>query len=141
MKRLHPHPTSIILAQAAIESGWATSRFCREANNIFGIWSYNSNEKRIKASEGREGQDIYLRKYDSLFESVYDYLETISRAGAYEEFREMRLYSSNPYRLIWYLSNYSELRYEYVRSLRNVIEFNDLHLYDNLQLVKVNENA
>ncbi len=138
LKRMHPHPVSIILAQAAIESGWGTSRFCREANNIFGIWSYNRNEKRIRASQSRGSTDIYLRKYDSLFESIYDYLVTIGKAGAYKQFRAARLHSENPYRLIWYLSNYSEKRYEYVRSLRNVIEFNDLHLYDTYQLQAFN---
>ncbi|TLX71958.1 hypothetical protein E9993_19290 [Labilibacter sediminis] len=137
IKRLHPHPTSIVLAQAAIESGWCTSRFCREANNIFGIWSYNSNEKRIRASESRNGNSVYLRKYDSLFESIYDYLNTIAKVHAYKEFREIRQSSRNPYRLIWYLSNYSEKRYEYVRTLRNVIEFNDLAKYDGYSLAKI----
>ena len=139
IKRMHPHPTSIVLAQAAIESGWCTSRFCREANNIFGIWSYNSKEKRIRASETREGNNVYLRKYDSLFESIYDYLNTIAKVHAYKEFREVRLTSDNPYRLIWYLSNYSEKRYEYVRTLRNVIEFNDLAKYDSYTLAKINK--
>jgi Bax protein len=137
IKRLHPHQPSIVIAQAAIESGWATSRFCREGNNIFGIWSYNKSEKRMKASESRGDSNVYLRRYDSLFESVYDYLETIAHANAYKEFREARLNSDNPYRLIWYLSNYSEKRYEYVHMLRNVMEFNDLHEYDSYQLAKI----
>jgi len=140
IKRLVPNPVSIVLAQAAIESGWATSRFCREGNNIFGIWSYNSSEKRIKAGKARGDVDIYVRKYDSIFESVYDYLETIAKASAYEQFREVRLYSDNPYRLIWYLNNYSEKRFEYVQNLRNMIEFNDLHNYDNYTLAKIKKN-
>lgn len=139
IKRLYPHPVSIIIAQAAIESGWATSRFCREANNIYGIWSYNSSERRIKAGKSRKGTNIYLRKYDSLFESVYDYLQTIAKVYAYKGFRERRLTSNNPYQLIWYLSNYSEKRYEYVRMLRNLIEFNDLTKYDNYSLAKINK--
>ncbi len=139
LQRLHPHPVSIVLAQAAIESGWGTSRFFREANNIFGIWSYNSNEKRIKAGGSRGDTNVYLRKYDSLFESIYDYYLTIAKANAYKEFREARLYSDNPYRLIWHLSRYSEMRYEYVRSLRNVIEFNDLHSYDDYTLAKISK--
>ncbi len=137
IKRLHPHQPSIIIAQAAVESGWATSRFCREGNNIFGIWSYNKAEKRMKASGSRGERNVYLRRYDSLFESVYDYLETIAHANAYREFREARLYSDNPYRLIWYLYNYSEKRYEYVHMLRNVMEFNDLHMYDSYRLAKI----
>ena len=137
LQRLHPHPVSIVLAQAAIESGWGTSRFFKEANNIFGIWSYNSNENRIRAGGSRGETNVYLRKYDSLFESIYDYYLTIAKASAYKEFREARLYSDNPYRLIWHLSRYSEKRYEYVRSLRNMIEFNDLHSYDDYILAKI----
>ncbi|NOY63816.1 MAG: hypothetical protein GXO97_00220, partial [Nitrospirae bacterium] len=40
--RLNTHPPSIILAQAALESGWGSSRFFVEANNIFGIWTFKS---------------------------------------------------------------------------------------------------
>ncbi len=35
LKRMEPQPVSIILAQAAIESGWGTSRFFKEANNVY----------------------------------------------------------------------------------------------------------
>jgi Bax protein len=139
IKRLHPHPVSIVLAQAAIESGWGTSRFCHEANNMYGIWSFSSDENRIKAGESRSGKNIYLRKYDSIFESVYDYLETLAKVSAYKQFRDARLYSDNPFRLIWYLNNYSERRYEYVHTLRNVIEYNNLHQYDHYRLAKINK--
>ena len=64
--RLKTHPTSIVLAQAAIESGWGTSRFYKEANNVFGVWSYSENEPRIKAMEDREGKSVYVKKYDDL---------------------------------------------------------------------------
>ncbi|GIR13685.1 MAG: hypothetical protein CM15mP23_22600 [Cryomorphaceae bacterium] len=60
--RLKTHPTSIVLAQAAIESGWGTSRFYNEANNIFGVWSYSENEPRIKAMEDRAGKSVYVKK-------------------------------------------------------------------------------
>ena len=60
------HPYKYRLAQAAIESGWGTSRFYKEANNVFGIWSYSENELRIKAMEDREGKSVYVRKYDVL---------------------------------------------------------------------------
>ena len=33
-------PESLVLAQAANESGWGTSRFAQEANNLFGIWCF-----------------------------------------------------------------------------------------------------
>ncbi len=140
LDRLKPPPISIILAQAAIESGWGNSRFFREANNVFGIWSYNSNEKRILAGESRGDTNIYLRSYDTLFESVYDYLLVIARGNAYKDFREIRTESDDPYRLIWFLRNYSEKRLGYVVDLRNMIEFNNLIKYDHYQLEEIDKD-
>ena len=31
----------LLLAQAALESGWGTSRFAKEGNNLFGIRTYD----------------------------------------------------------------------------------------------------
>ncbi len=139
LKRMQPHPASIILAQAAIESGWGTSRFFKEANNIYGIWSYNSKEDRIRAEIMRQGKSIYLRKYKTMFDSVYDYLLTIARSHAYKDFRDARANSQNPYRLIWFLSNYSEQRVKYVNDLRLMIEYNNLTQYDHFHLVEIDK--
>ncbi|RXJ74351.1 hypothetical protein CS022_04695 [Veronia nyctiphanis] len=35
-------PTSLILVQAAKESGWGTSRFAQHGNNFFGQWCYST---------------------------------------------------------------------------------------------------
>lgn len=40
--RFHLNPI-ILLAQAALESGWGTSRLTREANNHFGITGYGAS--------------------------------------------------------------------------------------------------
>jgi Bax protein len=140
LDRLNPHPISIILGQSAIESGWGSSRFFREANNVFGIWSYSSNEKRIVAGESRGGNNIYLRSYDTLFDSVYDYLVVIARGNAYKDFRKTRIKSEDPYRLIWFLRNYSEKRLGYVVALRNMIEFNNFIQYDHYRLEKIDKD-
>ena len=50
IRRLHTFPVSIVLAQAAIESGWGSSRFFLQANNPFGIWSFNTKHSRVAAS-------------------------------------------------------------------------------------------
>ncbi len=139
INRMQPSPVSIILAQAAIESGWGTSRFFMEANNVFGIWSFNSEEDRIRAGQSRGGRSVYLRSYDSLFDSIYDYLMVIARGNAYKDYRETLVKSQNPYRLIWFLSNYSEKRLSYVSYLRQMIEFNDLVQYDHYTLVKIDK--
>ena len=133
LSRLKTHPTSIVLAQAAIESGWGTSRFYKEANNIFGVWSYSENESRIKAMEDREGQSVYVRKYDALPESIVSYFKTIAR-GPYSEFRAAREKISEVLVLISYLEVYSELREEYVKRLDQLIQYNKFEKYDLYRL-------
>ena len=133
LSRLKTHPTSIVLAQAAIESGWGTSRFYIEANNVFGIWSYSENELRIKAMEDREGKSVYVRKYDVLPESIISYFKTIAR-GPYSEFRTAREKISEVSVLISYLEVYSELREEYVKRLDQLIQYNNFEKYDSYTL-------
>jgi len=130
-KRLKPHPTSLVLAQAALECGWGTSRFFVEGNNIFGVWSYNSDEPRIRAGGGRE---VYVRKYKDLTESIRDYFGTLSRVSAYDAFREARVQTKNPFELIPYLKHYSELRGKYIKRLRLIIEKNNLTQYDHYSI-------
>jgi Bax protein len=64
-------PSELIVAQAIIETGWGTSRFANEANNLFGI---------------RQGLKVFKTKCDS----VADYIRIINEVSAYAEFREMR---------------------------------------------------
>ncbi len=131
--RLNTHPNSIVLAQSAIESGWGTSRFFLEANNIFGIWSFNKNDDRIKAKSHRNGKSTYLKKYSNLSASIQDYFVTINR-GPYRDFRNQRAITNNPYILVTYLLNYSELGKEYVKQLQYLIKRNNLTKYDNYQI-------
>lgn len=130
-RRLITHPNSIVLAQAAVESGWGKSRFFKEANNLFGIWSYRSNEPRIKASSSRQDYQVYLRKYGDVSESIVDYFQTIGRAKPYSAFREKRMNTSNIDVLLPLLSPYSERKQEYVRQLRSMIKFNEFEQYDS----------
>ena len=128
--KLQTHPSSIVIAQAAIESGWGTSRFFVEANNIFGIWTYNSEIPSIKALGQRSGRQIYLKKYASLSESIESYFITIA-LGPYDDFRKERLVSNDPYDLIKHLTSYSEKRTEYVNQISMVLRKNNLIKYDS----------
>ncbi len=128
---IHPHPASIALAQAALESGWGSSRFFKEANNIFGIWSFNKDEPRIRAVFSRGAKAVYLKKYDNLMLSVKDYFKVIGKGRVYGDFRRKRIQTDNVFELIWYLKYYSEKRSQYVILLRNVIVANDFTSYDH----------
>lgn len=128
--KLKPHPKSVTLAQAAIESAWGTSRFFTKANNVFGVWSFNKNEPRIPASETRGEKTIYLKKYSSIEESVLDYYKILSKGVAYHKFRVQNYQDPNPYILVTHLDKYSEKRAEYGRILISVIGHNKFTEYD-----------
>ncbi len=134
LSALETHPNSIVLAQAAIESGWGNSRIFGEGNNLFGIWSYSTREPRIAASVKRDGQTIYLRKYADISESIGDYFKTIGRSRHYAGFRKARSESHDIEKLIPHLINYSERREAYVNQLRTMIRYNQLKQYDHYRL-------
>lgn len=128
---LKPHPQSITLAQAAMESSWGTSRFFTEANNIFGMWSSNPNEPRVAAAEKRGGtKTIWLRKFESVQESVQAYYKLMAKGKAFKEFRALRLQTNDPYQLVQKLDNYSEIGAKYGEELAQVIKYNKLIKYD-----------
>lgn len=133
LTRMITLPNSIVLAQAAIETGWGQSRFFLEGNNVFGIWSYNADEPRIQAGIGRE-TPIYVRAYGDMSESIHDYFETLGSARAYNGLRKARMETNNPFLLIPHLKYYSERRNWYVSQLRAMIEKNNFIQYDRYQL-------
>ena len=128
---LKPHPKSIALAQAAMESAWATSRFFLKANNIFGVWSVNENEPRIAASEKRSGtRTIWLRKFESIEESVREYYKMMGRVKTYKDFREVRYATNDVNLIVKELYNYSEIGEKYTDELTSMIRYNKLTEYD-----------
>ena len=128
------HPTSLIIAQAIVESGWGTSKFFKNANNVFGIWSFSKKDKRMVASEKRGEKAVYLKKYGTIHESIYDYLLTISKVSYYQSFREKRLETQDPFVLIEHLDKYSEQGDEYIANIKNIMKKNQLIDYDSYDL-------
>lgn len=128
--RLKPHPVSIVLAQAAMESAWATSRFFREAKNIFGVWSYDKNEPRIAAGKMRGKKTIWLKKYVTIEAAIRDNYRVLARGAAFSKFRKLRMRSNDPFKLVKGLDKYSELGAKYGKELASVIRYNKFHQYD-----------
>jgi Bax protein len=133
LQALKPHPKSIVMAQAAMESAWATSRFFREANNVFGVWSFDKDEPRIAAGEQRGDKTIWIKKYDSIEDSVRDNYRVLARSAAFVGFRELRMTSEDPHELVKQLDRYSELGAKYGEELSSVIRFNKFTLIDQVQ--------
>jgi len=127
---LKPHPKSVAMAQAAIESAWATSRFFNEACNIFGVWSFNEDEPRISALKKRGNKTIWLRKYPSVKASVKDYYHTLGTSDAFEQFRQLKMQTEDPFALVKKLNRYSEKGAKYGQELTSIIKFNQFDDYD-----------
>ena len=126
------YPASLILTQGAIESAWGTSRFFREANNAFGVWSTNPNEPRIAAKGSRGDFTPHLKKYDTLKDTVEDITLIISRSSAYTGIRKMIWEGKSPYEIAGGLTKYSEEGKEYVRKVRSTLKYNNFHEYDSM---------
>jgi Bax protein len=132
--RLIVLPNSIVLAQAAMETGWGQSRFFEEAHNIFGIWSFDEAESRMLAGKTRKNKRIYVRSYDNLSGSVRDYFETLGRSSAYRGLRKAAQTTSDPFKLVPHLRYYSERRIWYTRQLKAIIVQNDLTRFDHYRI-------
>ena len=133
--RMITPPVCIILAQAALESGWGTSRFFLEGNNIFGMWSYSTNHDRLAAGEKRGERQIYVRKFPDIYASVLNYYQTLGRLRAYANFREALKKESDPYIIVSYLNKYSERGEAYTNTVASMIRQNDMEKFENYRLL------
>ena len=132
LERVDAVPTSIILAQGAIESSWGSSRFTREGNSIFGMWTWK--KKGIVPLRRDEGKTHKVRIYDSVLDSVRAYHLTLNRLDTYEEFRRYRKFTDDPLIMAEGLIPYSERGEEYVEEIKKVILTNNLQRYDSFIL-------
>lgn len=79
----------IIIAMAVLETGYGKSRFAHEANNLFGIRTWNKNVPQLKAKENPDA--VWgVKKYKTKCLSVKDMIDIINRHHAYEDFRIVR---------------------------------------------------
>jgi Bax protein len=129
-RKLTPHPVSIAIAQAAIESGWGTSRFFTKANNFTGIWSYNDQEQRLAAKLARNGRQVHVRSYNDLIQAAEDYFTTLGRVPAYRSFRKSRMREDDPFQLVSRLTPYSENGRQYTQQVKTIMRYNRLTRYD-----------
>lgn len=135
LKRVDGLPVSLVLAQAAIESSWGTSRFTLEGNNIFGVWTWG--EKGMIPTRREEGKTHKVAAYATVLDSIRAYLLTLNRHEAHQALRNIRQMTRDPLVLAEGLMNYSERRDEYVDEVRMVIDYNRLQRYDSFQLAAV----
>jgi Bax protein len=124
-------PTSMVLAQAANESAWGTSRFAVEGNNYFGQWCFRKGCGLVPSSR-EEDADHEVRKFNDARESVFAYVDNLNSNPAYRELRQIRaqLRAENKpvtgLELVHGLDHYSQRGQEYIDEIESLIEYNQL---------------
>ena len=128
-------PISLALAQAAIESGWGTSRYSREGNAVFGQYTFDES-KGLKPKDRNKNDEFFIKKFSNLSESVRSYLKNINTHLAYADFREerkkLRMSGENlsGYKLVNFLKDYSERREFYIKDVKEIMTSNNFKKYD-----------
>jgi Bax protein len=139
MVRVDVVPPSLAIAQAAVESGWGTSRFAHEGNAVFGQRVFKEGAGIVPEERDEDGTHE-VRAFERLFDSVLAYLHNLNSHWAYEDFRAdraamratgERLQAGD---LLGDLVAYSEERENYLRILKRVIRQNDLGQFDHARL-------
>ena len=82
-------PLDLVLAQAANESAWGTSRFAQKGYNFFGLWCFSEGCGFVPNSRDI-GAVHEVEKFNNLTDAVYTYLRNLNRHEAYKELRTIR---------------------------------------------------
>jgi Bax protein len=131
LRRVDVLPPSLVLAQAATESGWGTSRFAREGNNLFGQWCYSQGcglvPVRRHANASHE-----VKSFRTVQESINAYFKNLNTFSSYQDLRVIRQDLRNSAKPIDGLSltkglgEYSERGEAYINELQAMIRHNNL---------------
>ena len=136
--RVNILPIPLAIAQAAIETGWGTSRFALIGNALFGQWTWKKGG--LIPSERDHGQGHSVRSFINLRDSVANYAQNLNSSDFYNGFRIARLnfikdsrYSKNASTLLAkHISSYSQEGQDYVEKLLRVINSNRLERFESL---------
>lgn len=132
-------PPSLVLAQAAEESGWATSRFTVEGNAFFGQWDFSGNGM-VPKQQRKELGNYGLARFDTPLASVEGYMLNLNTNNAYKKLRSLRasLRANNSpitgLELAGTLDKYSERGQAYIDGIRQMIRYNKLDQVDEAYL-------
>lgn len=146
LRRVDIVPPGLVLAQAANESAWGTSRFALEANNLFGMWTWDKS-KGLKPKDRVEDASHYVRIFADLRSAVRNYLHTLNTGSAYSDLRDIRAAARQQGKapsalaLAAGLERYSQRGEEYVSEIRAMIRYNDLEQWRRFELRDETEAA
>lgn len=123
-------PPALVLAQAASESAWGTSRFAKKANNYFGIWCFTRGCGLVPNQRNQE-QVHEVKSFTSVKQSIRYYVKLLNSSDSYQQLRQIRATlkqnnSLSAQALLPGLSKYSERGEDYIKDISAIIRFNKL---------------
>lgn len=133
--RIDVIPVSLVLAQAANESAWGTSRFAIEGNNLFGQWCYQEGCGFVPY-ERVDDANHEVERFDTVEAGVAAYFKNINTHPSYSHFRRMRARmreqerSLDPIQLAYGLGSYSQRGDYYIDEVQTIIQQNNLQHRD-----------
>lgn len=83
-------PNELIVAQAVVETGWGDSRFANEANNLFGIRTFDKDDNYMLPKTLTNWPGWGVKVFANKCDSVEYYVRIINEVWAYEAFRDLR---------------------------------------------------
>lgn len=137
--RMDTIPPSLALAQAAEESGWATSRFATEGNALFGQWTFGKNSMIPQEQRSQLG-NYGLARFKTPQDSVNAYMLNLNTHKAYKKLRLKRFQLRKQGKKVTgsilseTLDKYSERGMAYVEGLKKMIAYNKLAHFDHARL-------
>jgi Bax protein len=129
-------PPSLVLAQAASESAWGTSRFAQEGNNYFGQWCFVPGCGFVP-SRRRSTASHEVKSFNNVEEAVHAYFMNLNTFASYQYLRVIRQQLRNKEQPIDGISlseglgSYSERGDAYIKELRTMIYKNNLLTRDH----------
>ena len=137
--RMDEVPISLVIAQAAKETGWGTSRFALEGNALFGQWTFSGEGLKPLAVDGDKTHKVM--KFQILQASIRAYQRNLNTHSSYKKFRKLRaLARENNEKLDSLiladsLDKYAATGKEYTEILKKIIKQNALKDFDDAKLL------
>ncbi len=127
-------PTSVTMAQAALESGFGSSRFAREGNAYFGQWCFTRGCGLRPVNPNDNKPFFAVKSYETKEGSIDDYMLNVNRHASYKQFREQRKkffkHEISASKLVETLTSYSRQGKAYPKKLQYLIKHYHLEQYD-----------
>ena len=126
-------PFEMIIGQAALESGWGSSRFAKEAKNLFGIRTFSKDTPHLLPIGIKNWPGWGVRIFPSKCAGVIEYVRLLNEHNAYEDFRKLRETTQDPILLIKTLDKFSTTK-DYdkrvIRIIKKIRKLEDTYASD-----------